>query len=457
MILAAGDNITINKLLFIGPNSALIDQLEKTLPAADVAAEPDLLTGLITLSNEPFDLAVIQVPRNTDDLTAALPNFRRVRKSARILLLCEMLDEPVALGMTQRRLADDYLILPLDSRELQSALRRFCPAVTPSKAQPTIRIPEMRSMPNIGELRLENIEDPRMIVRELGELIDAANRGLSELLERICWSAMFVFDARGAKLTWNAAEVIVGQSGPAYGNTIVLSADGETLGKLELATDVPLANAGFVSYLEQLVPGLIRLATSHGELQEMANTDPLTGLANRRYLDEVLNHLVERARNERFRVTLVLFDFDNFKHYNDAFGHGAGDEILREAGMLIKRCIRRQDFAARYGGDEIAVVLWDWQRRRMPNSEHPRSAMAIMERFRKLLKQHHFTRLGPQVQGSLTISGGLASFPWDAASGEELIERADQALLEAKRSGKDRIYLVGQSAEKIEDTENQRH
>jgi diguanylate cyclase (GGDEF)-like protein len=187
----------------------------------------------------------------------------------------------------------------------------------------------------------------------------------------------------------------------------------------------------------------------------MANTDPLTGLANRRYLDEVLSHLVERARNERFRVTLVLFDFDNFKHYNDAFGHGAGDEILREAGMLIKRCIRRQDFAARYGGDEIAVVLWDWQRRRIPNSEHPRSAMAIMERFRKLLKQHHFTRLGPQVQGSLTISGGLASFPWDAASGEELIERADQALLEAKRSGKDRIYLVGQGAEKLEDLENQ--
>jgi diguanylate cyclase (GGDEF)-like protein len=361
-----------------------------------------------------------------------------------------MLDEPAALSVTQRGLADDYLILPLDVRELESMLKRFCPAAVPARDESSLPA-GFRSVSNSAEMKLENLDDPRMAVRELGELIDAAQRGIGELFERICWTAMFVFHAQGAKLTWNDAEVTVGKSQPAYDHTIVFSADGQTPGKLELATNgSPAVNLGFATYLEQLVPGLIRLATSHGELQEMANTDPLTGLANRRHLNEVLGHLVERARNERFRVTLVLFDFDNFKHYNDTYGHGAGDEILREAGMLIKRCIRRQDFAARYGGDEIAVVLWDWQRRRMPNSEHPRSAMAIMERFRKLLKQHHFTRLGSQVQGALTISGGLASFPWDASSGEELIERADQALLEAKRSGKDRIYLVGQSAEKIE-------
>ena len=168
-------------------------------------------------------------------------------------------------------------------------------------------------------------------------------------------------------------------------------------------------------------------------------------------MQEVLERLFERAKIERFRITLVIFDFDDFKHYNDTYGHGAGDEILRESAMLIKRCIRRKDLAVRYGGDEFAVVLWDWQQRRKSDSEHPRSALAIMQRFRKLLRQHYFPRLGPDAVGRLTISGGLASYPWDANNIDELIERADAALLEAKRSGKDRIYLVGQASENPND------
>lgn len=446
------DKISIHKLLLIGPHPAVVDQIEKSLPSADIAIESDLLTGLIELSRESFDVALIQISRNVDHLGAALRNFRRIRVSTHILLLCEMLDEPAALSMVQRGLAEDYLILPMDTGELLTVLKRLCPVRVSVKDDRMISATgRVDALPDIGKMAMKNVDDPRIIVRELGELIDAARRGVGELLERVCWSALFVFGAQGVKLSWNETTVVVGKSQPKYDHVISFSADGKTLGKLELAGDgASINNLGFASFLEQLVPGLVRLATSHGELQEMANTDSLTGLANRRYLNDVLEHLVERARNERFRVTLVLFDFDNFKHYNDTYGHGAGDEILREAGMLIKRCIRRQDFAARYGGDEIAVVLWDWQHRRMPNSEHPRSAMAIMERFRKLLKQHHFPRLGSQVQGTLTISGGLASFPWDASSGEELIERADQALFEAKRSGKDRIYLVGQSAEKIE-------
>ena len=95
------------------------------------------------------------------------------------------------------------------------------------------------------------------------------------------------------------------------------------------------------------------------------------------------------------------------------------------------------------GGDEFALVIWDSGPPRVPNSQHPRSPMVLMERFRRLLKEHRFSRLGNQAQGVLTISGGLATFPWGAGTVQELIERADEGLLEAKRSGKDRIYVLG--------------
>jgi diguanylate cyclase (GGDEF)-like protein len=442
----------IQKLLLIVSKPGLRDEIERFLPSADVIEEEHLLTGLLRMSRESFDVVVIQVPRHGDELSSALKSFKRVNRSVRIILMAEMLDEPIALDLTQRGLADEYLILPLYTSELDVTLKRLAPSPAPFAREASIILPQYPQFKSLPGGEMECMDAQQAIVRELSELIAASHRGLQNLLERVCWSAVFLFRVAGAKMSVGEDVVCVGKEPSQYGHTIPLIEDGKEIGKLELATEGgEVANLCFAEYLEQLVPGLIRMASSHGELQELASTDPLTGLANRRHLMETLDALIERARNERFRITLVLFDFDNFKHYNDTFGHGAGDEILREAGMLIKQCIRRQDLAARFGGDEIAVVLWDWQQRRMPNSEHPRSAMAIMERFRKLLKSHYFTRLGPQMQGALTISGGLASFPWDANDAEELIERADGALLEAKRSGKDRLYLVGQAAEKTSD------
>jgi two-component system cell cycle response regulator len=193
------------------------------------------------------------------------------------------------------------------------------------------------------------------------------------------------------------------------------------------------------------------------ELETLVMQDDLTGLKNRRYLKHFLPMILKTAQANQCQVTLLLFDIDDFKHYNDSYGHSVGDDVLRQTAKLIRRCCRNQDVVVRLGGDEFAVVFWDVPGmtekpdrvvtdRRKSSQEHPREAVFMAERFRNEMHQTAFDLLGPKGRGSLTISGGLSTFPTDAKTAQELFEKADRAMLEAKRSGKNRIYLVGRPA-----------
>jgi diguanylate cyclase (GGDEF)-like protein len=197
-------------------------------------------------------------------------------------------------------------------------------------------------------------------------------------------------------------------------------------------------------------------------LEKLATEDELTGLKNRRYIWEFFRQIIERAGGRAGRVTLLVFDIDDFKHYNDVYGHSAGDEILKQAAVLMQRCCRSHDVVGRIGGDEFAVVFWeDPQRvpdkaseRRSLAAEHPKEAIFIAKRFRKELEKAELNLLGPEGKGILTISGGLASFPRDGSTVQQLFGQADKALLEAKRSGKNRIYLVGRPRNDIDELES---
>lgn len=175
--------------------------------------------------------------------------------------------------------------------------------------------------------------------------------------------------------------------------------------------------------------------------RRMAYTDDLTGARNRRYFDRTLSRTLARAGQNRDCVTILIFDVDNLKQFNDNFGHSAGDEILIETVRLLKSVIRPTDHVCRLGGDEFAVIFYDASGERKPGSKHPENITQLATRFQKEIAEHHFPKLGPDAPGRLTISGGLATFPWDALDAKSLFEHADHALLAAKRSGKNAIVV----------------
>jgi diguanylate cyclase (GGDEF)-like protein len=161
-------------------------------------------------------------------------------------------------------------------------------------------------------------------------------------------------------------------------------------------------------------------------------TDRLTGIYNRRYFDELL--LQEIARTERYGrfFALLMVDIDDFKAYNDAHGHLEGDRALQEIASLFKRHGRRTDSLVRYGGEEFVLIM-----REVKKEE----ALGLAERLRGSIENAHLEGKKPILRRRLTISIGIAAYPTDATSAEELVARADEALYAAKASGKNKTCL----------------
>ena len=162
---------------------------------------------------------------------------------------------------------------------------------------------------------------------------------------------------------------------------------------------------------------------------EMAFTDALTGLYNRRYMTNHLTTLVEEGAHSGKPLSLMLLDIDYFKAVNDTYGHAAGDEVLQEFGRRISANVRGIDLACRLGGEEFVVVMTDTD---------AETAIAIAERLRTRVAERAFkTEVEQAIE--VTVSIGLAGAIWPYDSAEALLERADQALYKAKRDGRNRV------------------
>jgi diguanylate cyclase (GGDEF)-like protein len=168
-------------------------------------------------------------------------------------------------------------------------------------------------------------------------------------------------------------------------------------------------------------------------LEQMVVADPLTGLHNRRYLMDRLTQEMQRADRHNEPLAFAMVDLDGFKPINDQFGHVVGDKVLRAVGATVARCVRASDIAARYGGDEFAIIL--------PQTP-PEGAMRVVERLLRSISELSLQdENGAPVK--VTASLGLAYYPAeDIESPEDLVHSADGALYGAKRSGKNRYSSV---------------
>jgi len=218
---------------------------------------------------------------------------------------------------------------------------------------------------------------------------------------------------------------------------VPILAQGETLGILHFqATDeAPHLEASQLSF-KTTFAGQLGLSIANIRLREALRTqsvrDALTGLYNRRYLEEILEREVRRAARASQSLGVLMIDLDHFKNFNDTYGHDAGDAVLRETGASLTKGIRAEDFVCRFGGEEFVVIL---------PTANLEAACARAESLRLKMKELTVLHQGKSM-GMLTISVGVAVFPDHGSSPKELMAAADAALYEAKRNGRDQIAVA---------------
>jgi len=225
-----------------------------------------------------------------------------------------------------------------------------------------------------------------------------------------------------------------------------LLAHGETLGILHLldgAAGKDKADEARMAEkckLAEILADNIGLGIANLRLREsmrnLSIRDPLTGLFNRRYMEEALAQELHRAARNGEQIAVIMIDIDHFKEFNDSFGHDGGDAVLRALGGFFRRHVRGSDIACRYGGEEFILIL------------SPSTAEGAGQRAEKiredagLLSVNHADR----DLGAITLSLGVAIFPDHASEVVEIVKAADVALYQAKRNGRNRVVMFAEKA-----------
>jgi len=254
-----------------------------------------------------------------------------------------------------------------------------------------------------------------------------------------CWALRRGKPYRFGRGLPNPSCAHVGKDVPPHALCIPLSAQGESLGSLHISTqsveDIEMIDDEEQRFIETIADS-VALALANLRLRERLRIqsirDGLTGLFNRRYLDETLPREIHRAERSQRPISVLMFDIDGFKKFNDTYGHDAGDIVLKRIAETVLANIRSSDIACRYGGEEFTIVLPDTSL----DVAYTRGE-TLREAASKMSIQHNGRDLG-----HVTISLGVAAYPQHGMTRDILIKSADKASYQAKEAGKNRVIVA---------------
>ncbi|MBM44044.1 MAG: hypothetical protein CMJ36_03395 [Phycisphaerae bacterium] len=416
-----------SRILGVGPVQVLPQEGAPTVELMDSIFEA-LGTIAVCTASQPVEVVLLSHEDADDpgELVHSAEAIRRLDPTVQVVIVT---NQPLAPSIADS--FDAHLATPVDVMPLVELLGGTV-GDRPTEAAPLVEPPPSEEPATRSDASTMDPETP-VPVGDVPE--DVHQLGDTDLVEAM------LHDARGVRPL--ALRLIMQQTGwtecsiDIEGNGEPIQYAGGEYGSLV----VPGRSSEEIRPWASWIARWLALDEAQRELRDMAFRDELTAAWNRRYLASFLEDAIEEARRLRRQLTVMVFDIDDFKSYNDRFGHAAGDIILRNTVQLLSSVIRDGDRVCRIGGDEFAVVFADMQAPRQPGSAHPDSVETIARRFQEQVCNMRFPELGLDAPGTLSISGGLASFPWDGHEGTVLLRRADERAIESKRRGKNCITI----------------
>ncbi len=372
-------------------------------------------------------------------LVSAMPLRRDGQYAGTLAVLVNIADRLRIETQLQR--ANDYLSRSLAELQQRSHEMRLVNELN-DRLQTCVNIPEAHA--SLAPILA------RLFPDYPGAFYHLAGDGTAELVTAwgagAAWAAAFASDTcwglRRARANWSTAgqpdrlcrHLTPAEAGAPATLCVPLVGQGEAVGLLCLqlpATEV--AAPGPQQRLAQTVADSLALALANLQLRDTLRQqsirDPLTGLFNRRYMEESFERELRRATRRADTVGVIMLDIDHFKHVNDSAGHAAGDRLLRAVADCLSLHTRASDVVCRYGGEEFVLILPEASlESTRQRAEHLRTELS------RLRPDYHGQRLGP-----VTASAGVAAFPTHGPTVESLLSAADQALYEAKHQGRDRV------------------